>query len=119
MSPFLLEGHQMYPFPTHLHVPGEALGSLWEAEASSPHSFLKVLLGTRRFGVIGAWRDNSGGRSNCGSSSFRRSAVVGISFSFLSHFISFRFDCAEAPSFLSCGCSISIAGRKHVSWMLV
>jgi hypothetical protein len=40
-----------------------------------------VLLGTRRFGVLGAWWEFSEGRSGCGSSFyFRQSAGLGIVF---------------------------------------
>ena len=41
----------MYPSPTSLRVPGETLGPVWAAASSASHSFLEVLLGTRRIGA--------------------------------------------------------------------
>jgi hypothetical protein len=67
---FLPEGHQVYPFPTPLCVPGETLGLVRTAASSSSLSFLKVLLGTRCFDVLGAWWEFSRGRSGGGSSLF-------------------------------------------------
>jgi hypothetical protein len=52
---FLPEGLRVYPFPTPLGVPGETLGLVRAAASSSSLSFLKVLLGTRRFDVLGTW----------------------------------------------------------------
>jgi hypothetical protein len=52
---FLPEGLWVYPFPTPLGVPGETLGLVRAAATSSLISFLKVLLGTRRFDVLGMW----------------------------------------------------------------
>jgi hypothetical protein len=52
---FFPEGHRVYPFPTPLCVPGETLGLVRATTSSSSLSFLKVLLGTRCFDVLGAW----------------------------------------------------------------
>jgi hypothetical protein len=67
---FLPEGHRVYPFPTPLCVPGETLGLVRATASSSSLSFLKVLLGTRCFDVLGAWWEFSVGRSGGGSSLF-------------------------------------------------
>jgi hypothetical protein len=71
---------------------------------------LKVLLGARRFGVLGAWWDNSGGRSGCESFSFYQTAGVGI-FSF---FFLFFFLWGVARISVPCGCYINIAGHMPV-----
>jgi hypothetical protein len=55
----------VYPFPTPLRIPGETLGSVQAATSSSSHPFLKVLLGMRRFEVLGVWWEFSEGRSGC------------------------------------------------------
>jgi hypothetical protein len=68
---FLPEGHRVYPFPTPLCVLGETLGLVRATASSSSLSFLKVLLGTRCFDVLGAWWEFSGGRSGGGSTLFR------------------------------------------------
>jgi hypothetical protein len=47
VSSFLLEERRMYTLFTIPRVPGETLGHVRAAAASSSHSFLKVLLGTR------------------------------------------------------------------------
>jgi hypothetical protein len=67
---FLPEGPWVYPFPTPLCVPGETLGLVRAAAAPSSLSFLKVLLGTRRVGVLGVWWELSGGCSGGVSSLF-------------------------------------------------
>jgi hypothetical protein len=68
---FFPEGHRVYPFPTPLCVLGETLGLVLAAAASLSFSFLKVLLGTRCFDVLGAWWEFSGERSGGGSSLYR------------------------------------------------
>jgi hypothetical protein len=52
---FLPKGPRVYPFSTSLDVLGETLGLVRAAVASSSLSFLKVLLETRRFDVLGTW----------------------------------------------------------------
>jgi hypothetical protein len=61
---FLPEGHRVYPFPT-------PLGLVRAVAASSLFSFLKLLLGTRCFDVLGAWWEFSRGRSGGRSSLYR------------------------------------------------
>ena len=63
----LLEGCRVYLLPTSHIVPGETLGPVRAAALSSSLSFVEVLLGTWRFGELGAWWDFSGGRSGRGS----------------------------------------------------
>jgi hypothetical protein len=46
-----------------MRIPGETLGSVWATVLSSSHPFVKVLLGTRRFEVLGVWWEISGGRN--------------------------------------------------------
>jgi hypothetical protein len=59
-------------------------------------TFLKVLLGTRRFRVLGAYWDLSGARSGCRSSLFSRCAGVGICFSFPSLVLFLELGCVAA-----------------------
>ena len=54
--------------------------------------FLKLLPGTGRFRVLGAWWARDGGRSGCGSSSFCRFVIAFISFIF-------GHVCVVAPAF--------------------
>jgi hypothetical protein len=68
---FLPKGPRVYPFPTPHCVPGETVGLVRAAAASSSFSFLKVLLGTRRFEVLEVWWEFSGWRSGGGLSLFR------------------------------------------------
>ena len=73
--------------PVHciLCTGGNPRTGLVRAAASSRRrfpSFLKVLLGTGRLGVLRAWWAGDGGRSGCGSSSFRRFAFAFIYFPF-------------------------------------
>jgi hypothetical protein len=104
----------VYPFPTPLCVSGESIGLVRAAAASSSPSFLKVLLGTWRFSMLGAWWEFSEGRSGGGSSLFRRSTGVSICFSFLSFFFQARLCCGPSKLIVSCGCYINIAGRKPI-----
>jgi hypothetical protein len=67
---FLFEGPRVYPFHTPHCVPGETLGLVRTAAAASSFSFLKVLLGTRRFEVLEVWWEFSRGRSGGGLSLF-------------------------------------------------
>ena len=62
----LLEGRRLYLSPTPLCVPGEILGLIRAVASSSPRSFLKVLLGTRRFDGIGVWWNSSVGAAVVG-----------------------------------------------------
>jgi hypothetical protein len=77
---------------------------------STTLSFLKVLLGTGRFEVLGAWWAIDGGRSGCGSPSFRHFVIVVIFF-FLGmfllsphYFLGFKL--------LRCCCYIYIVGES-------
>jgi hypothetical protein len=117
VSPFLPEGRRVHLFPTPRSVPGETLGLVRAAASWSSLSFLEVLLGTRRFIVLGEWWEFSEGRSGCGSSSFSSIRRCRYCFLFFFSFFSFGLDCAVCPSndlVVSCGYYINIAGRKPV-----
>jgi hypothetical protein len=74
-------------------------------------SFLKVLLDTGHFGVLGVWWVNDGGRISGRSSSFRRFSTASIYFLFghVCDVVPFFF-CSEL--LYRYGCYINIAGRK-------
>ena len=114
----LLEGRREYLSPASLRVPGEILGFVRAAASSSSHSFLKVLLGSRRLDGIGAWWMFPVGAAVAGCFSFRSSGAAGISFSCFSLVFS-GHDCAVCPSddllAVLGGCYINIAGRKPIS----
>jgi hypothetical protein len=84
VTPFLPGGRRRNPLSTIVYIPGESLDRSGPGSSAvlTVFSFLKVLLGTGRFGVLGAWWAIGGGRSGCGSSSFRQFAIVIISFLF-------------------------------------
>jgi hypothetical protein len=63
---FLPEGPRVYLFSIPHCVPGETLGLVRAAAASSSFSFLKVLLGTRRFEVLGVWWNSPDGAAVAG-----------------------------------------------------
>jgi hypothetical protein len=111
---FLLEGPRVYPFPTPLCVPGETLGLVSAAAASSSFSFLKMFLGTRRLSERG--RNSPDGATVAGRLC---SLICRCRHLFLFSFSRFSFGlgCVAAPAKLvvSCGCYINIAGQKSVS----
>ena len=98
MPPFLPEGRRVYPYPTPLRVPGETLGLVRAAAASSPPPLLKVLLGMRRFDVLGAWWNSPAGAAVAGRPRFCRSADVGICFLLYFSFFPFGLGCAAASA---------------------
>jgi hypothetical protein len=115
---FLPERHRVYPFPTPLCVPGETLGLVRAAAASSSFSFLKVLLGTRCFDVLGAWWEFSEGRSG-GRRVIFVSLICRCRHLFLLSFFLFfffwdRLCCGPSKLIVSGGGYINIAGRKPV-----
>jgi hypothetical protein len=118
VSSFLPKGSWVYPFPTPLRVLGETLELVQETTSSLLLSLLKVLHGRRRFEVLGAWWDFSGGRNGCGSFLFSRFAGVGICFCFLS-LVLFLWVCfVVAPTNLLyhvVGCYIIYSGWKPLS----
>jgi hypothetical protein len=84
VTPFLSGGRRRNPLSTILYIPGETLDRSGPGSSvvSTVFSVLKVFLGTGSFGVLGAWWAIGGGRSGCGSSSFRQFTIVIISFLF-------------------------------------
>jgi hypothetical protein len=104
--------------PTIRYAPGETLGPSGPSSnaVSTVLPFLKELLGTMCFGVLGARWAKDGGHIHCGSSLFRHFTITFISFPF-------GYGYVVAPTFLfcfkllyQCDCYINkIIGRKSIS----
>ena len=69
-APFLPEGRRGNPCPLYPMCQGNPRTSGPGSSAENGGSFLKVLLGTGRFGVLGVWWSKVGGRHGCESSLF-------------------------------------------------
>jgi hypothetical protein len=81
---------------------------------STASPFLKVLLGTGCFGVLGAWEEKTGGAAVAGHHCFVTSPLLLFLF-----FLGMCFAVAPAFSLFEllhrCDCYITIAGRKPIS----
>ena len=66
-----MKGVGFAPSPAILYIPGETLGFVWAAASLASQSFLMVLLGMRRFGVLGVWWNSLVGAAVVGLHRFR------------------------------------------------
>lgn len=77
-------------------------------------SLLKVMLGIRHLGVLGAWWYFSGGRSGCGVILVFVNLPVLALVSFIFLFVWARLCCGPSCFVVSIGCYNNIGGRKPI-----